>query len=70
MFHSRWINHAINKLHERALSIAYKDHSSSLEEVISKEKSVTFHQRNLQILATEMYYKWSISRYFARHFEN
>ena len=55
MFHSRQINHKINKLHERALSIVYNDHFSSFEELLSKDKSVTVHQRNLQTLATEMY---------------
>ena len=55
MFHSRQINHKINKLHERALRIVYNDHFSSFEELLSKDKSVTVHQRNLQTLATEMY---------------
>ena len=32
-----------------------KDHFSSFEELLSKDKSVTAHQRNLQILVTEMY---------------
>ena len=55
MFHSRQINHKINKLNERALRIVYNDHFSSFKELISKDKSVTVHQRNLQIPATEMY---------------
>ena len=55
MFYSRHINHKINNLHERALRIVYNDHFSSFEELLSKEKSVTVHQRNLQILAGEMY---------------
>ena len=55
MFHSRQINHKINKRYERALRILYNDHFSSFEELLSKDKSVTVHQRNLQTLATEMY---------------
>ena len=55
MFHSMQINHKINKLHEGAFRIVYKDHFLSFEELLSKDKSVTVHQRNLQILATEMY---------------
>ena len=55
MFHSRQINHKINKLHERAQRIVYNDHISSFEELLSKDKSATVHQRNLQKLATEMY---------------
>ena len=41
MFHSRQINHKINKRYERALRILYNDHFSSFEELLSKDKSVT-----------------------------
>ena len=54
MFHSRQINHKINKIHHRALRIVYNDHFSSFEKFLSKDKSVTVHQRSLQILSTEM----------------
>ena len=43
------------KLHERVLRIVYKDHFALFEELLSKDKYVTVHQRNLQILATEKY---------------
>ena len=39
----------------RALKIVYRDHFSSFEKPLLKGKSVTVHERNLQILATEMY---------------
>ena len=55
MFHSSQISRKINKLHERALGIVYNYHFSSFEELHFKDKSVTVYQRNLQILATEMY---------------
>ena len=55
MSHCKQINNKINKLHERALRIVYNDHFSLFEELLSKDKSVTVHQRNLQILAPEMY---------------
>ena len=49
MFHSRKINHKINKLLERALRIVY-NHFSSFKERLSKDKSIAVHQRNLIIL--------------------
>ena len=36
MFHSRKMNNKINRLHERALRIAYKDHASSFESLLKK----------------------------------
>ena len=56
-----WIIHSIriqindNKRHERALIIFYKEHFSSFEELLSKGKSVTVHERNLLTLVIEMY---------------
>ena len=55
MFHDRNINKKINKIHERALRIAFKDTSSKFEDLLKKAASVTIHQRNLQLLATEIY---------------
>ena len=51
--HSRKIHHS--KLYERALRIVSKDHFSSFEKLLSKDKSVTVHEKNPQILASEMY---------------
>ena len=55
MFCSRRLNHKINKLHERALRLIYKDKSLTFKQLIEKENSFTIHQRNLQKLAIEMY---------------
>ena len=55
MFHDRNVNNEINKIHERALRIAFKDTSSNFEELLIKAASVTIHQRNLQLLATEIH---------------
>lgn len=55
MFCSRNLNHKINRLHERALRIAYKDYESSFYELLEKDCTVTIHQRNLRALAIEMY---------------
>ena len=52
MFHSMQINYKKTKLNERTRKIF---HFSSFEELLSKDISATVHQRNLQILATEIY---------------
>ena len=55
MFHNRTLNNRINRLHERALRITYKDDQSSFEELLLKDKSYTVHERNIQTLAIELY---------------
>ena len=55
MFHSRTLNNKINKLHERALRIVYKDRSSTFEQLLERDKSFSIHEQNLQKLAIEMY---------------
>ena len=39
MFHSRKQNHHINRIHERALRVAYKDYNSSFDELFEKDNS-------------------------------
>ena len=55
MFHSRTLNNRINRLHERALRLVYRDSKLSFEELLEMDKSFTIHHRNLQKLATEMF---------------
>ena len=55
MFHSRRINNRINRLHERALRVVYKDDTLSFEKLLEKDDSFTTHDRNLQNLAILMY---------------
>ena len=56
MSHSRTMNNRINKIHEKTLRLVYKDEKNlSLDDLLKKDKSVSIHQRNLQILATEIY---------------
>ena len=55
MFHDRKSNTKINKIHERALRIIHKDSTSTFEELLIKSNSVSVHQRNLQLLLTEIY---------------
>ena len=55
MFHSRKLNHRINKIHERALRIVYNDHQCTFEELLERDNSFMIHKRNLQKLAIEMF---------------
>ena len=55
MFHSRSLNNKINRMHERALKIAYNGKWSSFQNLLEKKNSVTIHHRNIKILATETY---------------
>ena len=45
----------VNRLHERALRIAYEDFRSSFTTILEKDRSVTIHENNLQSLMTEMF---------------
>ena len=55
MFHSRKLNNKINKLHERCLRIVYNNNTSSYEDLLEIDNSVSIHIRNLQALAIELY---------------
>ena len=55
VFHSRILNTKINNLHYRALRIIYRDETSTFDELLKKDGSVTIHPRNIRALATEMY---------------
>ena len=45
MFHSRTLNNKINKLHERALRLVYKNEDSTFDELLELDNSVTIHQK-------------------------
>ena len=55
MLHSRGLNNKIKRIHERALKITYNDKSSSYSELLSKDRSVTIHHRNIRDLTIEIY---------------
>ena len=55
LFYSRTLNTKINLLHYRALKYVYQDETSTFEELLTKDKSVTIHHRNIQFLAIELY---------------
>ena len=55
MFHTREINKKINRVQKRALRILYNDEYSSFEELLKRDEGFTVHERNIQILLTEMF---------------
>ena len=54
MFHSRNWNSQVNKVHERALRIVYQDYAFSFTELLQNDNSTTIHNRNIQLLVTEL----------------
>ena len=55
MFHNRKLNSRVNKLHKRALRIVYQDYASSFTELLEKDNSTAIRDRNIQLLATELF---------------
>ena len=55
MFCSRQMNRKINHIHERALRIVYNDYTTTFDDLLRKDKSVSIHHRNIQYVAIEMY---------------
>lgn len=55
MFCSCTMNKKINRIHERALRIVYRDYKSSFEDLLKKDKSLIFHHRNIHQVAIEMF---------------
>ena len=55
MCHSRENNNKMNGLHERCFRIIHNDKRSSLNALLEKDGSVSIHERNIKILATEMF---------------
>ena len=49
------MNNKINHIHERALRIVYQDYSTTFENLLKKDNSLTFHHRNIHHVATEMF---------------
>ena len=54
MFHSRSLNNKINRIHKRALRLVYQN-NLSFSQLLDLGNSVTVHQKNLQVLVTEIY---------------
>ena len=55
MCNSRASHNKINLLYEHCLRIIYSNKMSSFETVLERDGFVPFHNRNLQLLAIEIY---------------
>ena len=55
MFHSRKLNNKINTMHEKCLLIVYNDNTSSFEELLEIDNSISVHQKDIQVLVIELY---------------
>ena len=55
IFHRRGLNNKINLIHEKALRIRYNDKSSSYGELLTKDRFITIHHRNIRALAIEIH---------------
>ena len=53
--HRRNINNQINKLYECTLRLVYNNKSSSFRELLERDKSVTIHERIIQLLLTVIF---------------
>ena len=52
MLHDRGINSKINRIQERAFKLVCRDSGRELE--LEREKFLTYHQQNLQLLMIEI----------------
>ena len=55
MFCPRRSSNLINKVKERALRITYNVQLTNFKSLVSNHNELTIHQRNMQILMTEIY---------------
>ena len=55
IFCPRRSSNVINEVQERVLRITYNDQLTNLKYLLSNHNEITLHQRNLQVLMTEMY---------------
>ena len=55
MFTSRYLNNALNNIHERALRLICNDHEKSFNSILTENNLKTIHQKNLEFLAIEIY---------------
>ena len=55
VFSSRRSNNLINRIHEKSLRTVYNDTNSTFQELLKRNRSVSVHHKNIQILSTEVF---------------
>ena len=55
MFYPKRSNNLTNKVQERAFHITYNDQLTDFKSLLLNHNEITMHQRNLQVLITEIY---------------
>ena len=55
MFSSRRSNNLINRIHERSLRTVYNDTSSTFQELLQRNRSVSIHHKDIQTLTAEVF---------------
>ena len=61
MFTSRYLNNALNNVHERTLRLIFNDHEKSFNSILTENNLKTIHQKNWHVLkpGTE---RWNMER--------
>ena len=55
MVTSRYLNNALNSIHERALRLIYNDYDLPFDRILEDKKQKSIHQKNIDSLAIEIY---------------
>ena len=55
MFTSRYLNNALNSIHERALRLIYNDYELPFDRILEDNKQKSIHQKNIESLAIQIY---------------
>ena len=55
MFCDRQTNNRTNRIHEKSLRLSYDDYRSNFQTLLQKDNSTSTHDKNLQLLLTEIY---------------
>ena len=55
MCYTRSLTNEVNHVHERTIQIIYQEFQSSFSTFLVKDNSFTIHQKNLQLLAVEVF---------------